>query len=151
MPGNRSPENGNHITPRKYYRRNLTVAETDVNDASIPILDTRYYDVGYGEDSPSVYGIGQINLSILLGADINSVTIGLYLLSADEELKTDGGSSASSSSGAPTENSWVLAGTKTVSASTLWIVEGIPPGQYKALVTAIDGGGAVDLMTQHAA
>lgn len=151
MPGNRSSENGNHITPRKYYRRNLTTAESDPTDASIPILDTRYYDVGYGDQSLSFYGIGQINVSILLGDLINSVTIGLYMLSSDEELKTDGGSSTSSSSGAPDVNSWVLVGTRTVTASALWLVEGVPPGQYKVLVTAIDGGGAVDLMTQHAA
>jgi hypothetical protein len=154
MPGNRASENGNHITPRAYYRRNISVADADdPTNPAVPILDTRYYEVGYNEFIASFYGISQINVSALFGDDIDSVTMDLYLLSSDEELKTtdESSSSYSSSSGAPGSNLWVHVATKTVTESSLWIVEKVPPGQYKILVTSIDGSGAIDIMTQHAA
>jgi hypothetical protein len=155
MPGNRASENGNHITARKYYRRNVVIADADdPTSTSIPTLDTRYYEVGYNDYVPSFYGIGQINVSAIFGDDINSLVLDLYLLSSDEELKTSAESSSltSSSSGAPgTDDLWVHVATKTLTHSGLWIVENVPPGQYKILVSSIDGSGAVDIMTQHAA
>lgn len=158
MPGNRSSENGDYITPRKVYRADI--ASADVDDpasGSVPILDTRLKDRNYnpGNEVISFYGRNaQLDVAVLLRHGASAATLKLYLL-AEVELQqaraadpSSSSSSSSSSSGGETE--WVLVETKSVSTNLLWVITNIPPGQYKILATSITGG-EVELRTQHAA
>jgi hypothetical protein len=158
MPGNRASENGDYITPRKVYREVAVADADDPTSGSVPILDTRLKDRNYqpGNEVISFYGRNaQIDVAVFLRKGASATTLKLYLL-AEVELKyptapnDDSSSSSSSSSSSGGETEWVLVETKSVSYNLLWVIQNIPPGQYKILATSITGG-EVELRTQHAA
>jgi hypothetical protein len=158
MAGNRASENGDFVTPRKVYRAEVAIADSDdPTSGAIPILDTRFKDQNYGVVTHSFYGRNaQIDAAVFLRKGASGATLKLYLL-AEIELQeakpaADLSSSSSSSSSSGGETEWVLVETKTLSASSLWVIQNIPPGRYKILVTSITGrGGEVEVRTQHAA
>jgi len=154
MAGNRASENGDFVTPRKVYREVSVADADDPTSGAVPILDTRFKDMNYSVVTHSFYGRNaQIDVAAFLRNGASGATLKLYLL-AEVELQearpaVDPSSSSSSSSGGETE--WVLVETKTVSNNLLWVIQNIPPGRYKILVTSLTGGGEVELRTQHAA
>jgi hypothetical protein len=159
MAGNRSSENGDFVTPRKVYRSEVSPADTDdPASGAVPILDTRFKDQNYGQTTMSFYGRNaQIDAAVFLRRGASAATLKLYLL-ADVELQeakpaaeAPSSSSSSSSSSGGGETEWVLVETKSVSANVLWVIQNIPPGRYKILVTSITGNGEVEIRTQHAA
>jgi hypothetical protein len=156
MAGNRASENGDFVTPRKVYRAEVAPADSDdPTSGAVPILDTRYKDQNYGVTTMAFYGRNaQIDAAVFLRKGASAATLKLYLL-AEVELQEArpavDPSSSSSSSSSGGEMEWVLVETKSVSVSLLWVIQNIPPGRYKILVTSITGGGEVEIRTQHAA
>jgi hypothetical protein len=156
MAGNRASENGDFVTPRKVYRSEVAAADSDdPTSGAVPILDTRFKDMNYNVVTHSFYGRNaQIDAAVFLRKGASAATLKLYLL-AEVELQearpaTDPSSSSSSSSSSGGETEWVLVETKSVSANLLWVIQNIPPGRYKILVTSLTGG-EVEIRTQHAA
>ena len=84
-------------------------------------------------------GGGSARLEIWLKAEVEAL-----MLRTAAELS----SSSSSSRPLPVTEDWVYVAGKTFKRSELWVVENIPPGKYKVVVTALTG--AVTIRDQHA-
>ena len=132
----------------------------DINDPSIPILDTRPgpYSNVMGASDNNQYGRNAIiNLAFIL-AGVTKVDVEVWLnaeptrpkLSTDAPAGSSSSSSSSSSSASPT-GFWVLVNALTVGPeSTFFVVEGIPPGEYKLKVKNLTGGN-LSIIEGHAA
>lgn len=157
MPGQRSKDIADYVTPRAAYRSNLTAID-GVNAASdmIDAIDTtlppnRSVGLGVGGDS-NIYGRNaQLDFSLLVEG-FSSVTVELWLkASVDQAELDDDDSSSSSPITLPTTEEWVFVDTKTATKSLMWVVKDIPPGLYKVLFTAKTGSGHLTIREQHAA
>lgn len=157
MPGKRVTEGSDHVTRRAVYRSELTAVDSGgPQDDLIPELDTEASPtavIGLGQADINQYGRNaQIDLAIIIQG-FSSVTIQAWM-KADitaEGLTYEGSSSSSDAAVTlPTTEEWVLVDTKTVTASALWIVKDVPPGQYKFIVSAVTGSGYIQLREQHA-
>jgi hypothetical protein len=161
MPGKRGPEFGDFVTPFEEYRSNVGVADTvDVQDSSIPVLDTRSGPnqnvIGQGSDGNQYGRNAQIGLAVVV-AGCSKVELELWLNAEPTRARLSNnspvGSSSSSSSSSSTSptDMWVKVAEKTFGAvSELWVVKDIPPGEYKVKVVTVTGGN-VSLIECHAA
>ncbi len=171
MPGQRSKDIADFVSPRAAYRRNLSEADTvGVASESVPVLDTRsapnrQIGLGVGGDT-NMYGRNaQLNLSLIVSG-FSSVTVELWLL-ANIEIKQLGESVVppnedsvpgySDTSEEETSDElvddtleWVFVGSKTITRSSAWTIMDIPPGQYKVMFTALTGTGFLNIREQHA-
>jgi hypothetical protein len=165
MPGRRSIEGFDFITPRRDYRVNVTAADSSVESVTIPVLPTnvsparRNYPGGGGfggEADSTAYGRNaQLMLALLLEG-FTSVDLELWLEATDDEILVQDPSSSSISPGTlpvlPTTGAWVrVAALSTVTFSQLWTVKDIPPGNYKVRVASVSGTGNISIREQHAA
>lgn len=149
MRGNRSSENGDHITSRSVYRDNIETADeassspgnVAVNDDDdIPILDTRT-DAETGNSS--YYGRNcQLNLSVLLEG-FTGASLEIYIKCSSETAEEEE---------VTVENHWALIddGTISLTQSTHLIFKDLPPGEYKVKVADVDGTGTLTILEQHA-
>lgn len=142
MAGKRAVEQGDFVTPRAIYRRDLVAADGSVESINIPELDTRpgpNTSVGLGQSEVNMYGRNaQLDLAIILN-DVASVTLELWLKAIIDraQLSTDPVEPALN---LPATEDWIFVDSKTVSRSTLWVVKDVPPGVYKVRVDAMSGG-----------
>lgn len=161
MPGKRTCEYADFVTPFAEYRMNVEAADAvPVQDPAIPALDTRegpYANVGLGQVDVNQYGRdAKIDLAVII-AGCSAVELELWLNAEPTRVKLSssvpsGSSSSSSSSSSSPTDLWVKVAEKTFGAvSELWIVSDIPPGEYKVRVVSITGGGNVSLIEGHAA
>lgn len=161
MPGQRSLEGFNFLTPRAVYREGVTAVDPEtISDPSIPILDTRYAPNRGVSDVPLSNAYGQdarIVLAVLLQG-FDSVSFEVWLKASVDTIKGQTGdttgsvSSSSSASAVPEAEEWVFVEEHTATRSELWTVKDIPPGLYKVQVVAVTGdSGSVSLREQHAA
>lgn len=159
MPGKRGPEFGDFVTEFDEYRMNVVAADTaDIDDPSIPILDTRPGPnrnvIGQGSDGNQYGRNAQIGLGILLDSGISSAKFKLWVLVAPTRpvLTQASASSSSSSSSSGPVSWWAVAKPEfTVSESSYVVVKDIPPGQYKLEVTELNGSGTLSVVESHAA
>lgn len=145
MPGARSYDNGDSLTPRKEYRVDVLAADADdPTDEAIPVIDTRYNQMNYDQDAqPAIYGRNaQLDVCAWFSTGIKTATLKVYLLAAVELKETPQPAVVVR---------WVLAATVSVTGNSLNVVKDLPPGQYKILVTALGSGAHLDLLTQYAA
>jgi hypothetical protein len=161
MPGKRGPEFGDFVTDFDEYRMNVVAADTaDIDDPSIPILDTRPGPnrnvVGQGSDNNQYGRNAQIGLGILLDSGISSAKFKLWVLveptrAVLTQAGASGSSSSSSSSAGPV-SWWAVAKSEfTVAESSYVVIKDIPPGQYKLEVTELNGSGTLSVVESHAA
>lgn len=154
MPGNRASENGDYVTPRAAYREVSAVDSPALpTSTGISVLDTREkLEASTGQATPAWYGRNaQLSIAALIEG-FTSVTLQLWLLAELEQREAQTEEEASSSSSASVSSEWVKAATdKTITASELWVVKDVPPGQYKIVVSAVAGSGTLVLREQHAA
>ncbi len=159
MPGKRGPEFGDFVTDFAEYRINIDAADASgPQDATIPSLDTRLGPnqnvMGAGSDQNQYGRNAQINLAAIVKG-FTSVTLQLWVKAEPTRaaLQAPPGSSSSSSTpiDEPTTGLWVKVDEKTVTASAMWAIKDIPPAEYKVLVSAVAGSGAVSLVECHAA
>lgn len=160
MPGKRVQDNADYITRRAVYRAEVAAADSGgPQDPDIPELDTenpprQIVEVGLGQADVNQYGRNaQIDMAIIVEG-FSSVTLEAWLKAdiTTEEVTYEGSSSSSSSAAAtlPATEEWAKVDEKTVTASELWILTNIPPGQYKFVVSAVTGSGHIQLREQHA-
>jgi hypothetical protein len=155
MPGRRSSEFCDFITPRANYRVNITVVDSvGPESGTIPTIDTRdgpNTNVGLGQGSTASYGRNaQLDLAFIV-ADFTSLTYEIWLKATLDraELSTVAPPTAPT---LPSTDEWVLVREDSLTESSLLIVKDIPPGQYKILITELVGTpGAVTIREQHAA
>lgn len=142
MGGKRAVEQGDFVTPRAIYRRDIAAADGSVEDAGIPELDTRpgpNTSVGLGQGEVNMYGRNaQLDLALIL-FNFPSATLELWLKAAVEraQLSTD---PVEPPLALPDTENWVFVADKTIDRSTLWVVKDIPPGVYKVRVGALGPG-----------
>jgi len=160
MAGQRAKEGATLVTPRAAYR-SITAAGETATDSAIPILDTRggpNQSVGLSNGDVNQYGQNAVLMLSVLLCEFSSITLQVWL-KAELEAKTlsngeetsSSSSSSSSSSCSLTTGEWVLVEERTFTASSLWVVRNIPPGQYKVIMTAATGSGEVTVREQHGA
>ena len=166
MAGKRAVEQGDFVTPRAIYRRDIAAADGPVESVNIPELDTREgpnVSVGLGQGEVNMYGRNaQLDLALIL-TELASVTLELWLKAPIEraELNTTPPEPALN---LPDSEDWVFVADKTVARSTLWVVKDIPPGRYKVRVASLSlgssssssssasgGGPALHILEGHAA
>ena len=155
MPGNRSSENGDFVTPRAAYREVTAADASGATDTDVPVLDTRRGEVSTTGQAPaSYYGRNaQIDVAAIFGTGVTSATLQLWLLAEIERVEPQTPEElASSSSSSGVDDEWVQAGVdQAITGSALVVFKDIPPGQYKVLVSAFGGTGTLVLRTQYAA
>src|SRR3954468_1724001 len=70
MPGKRTPENADYMSPCAYYRERVQAADSGPTDAGVAILDTTvspHAGLGLGQSDHPLYGRNaQLNFSIIL-------------------------------------------------------------------------------------
>lgn len=176
MAGNRAVENGDFVTPRAEYREVTSADLEGPEDLSIPVIDTRYAHVSpaaanvhtlYGRDATIflaalLEGVSSAKLELWLFAEVEKQE----LINSDPRdtfeprpkpggLPSASSSSSSSSSSSAVLSEWVKAADDvTLTVSKLVKFNGIPPGRYKVVVSALTfsgGSGTVYLREQHAA
>ena len=161
MAGNRAVENGDFVTPRAAYREVTSADSGGPEDSSIPVIDTRYADVSpAAANVPTLYGRDATIFLAALLEGVSSAKLELWLLAEVEKQELVNPASASSSSSSSSSSSaalseWVKAADDvTLTVSKLVKFNGIPPGRYKVVVSALTipgGSGTVYLREQHAA
>jgi hypothetical protein len=159
MPGKRSSENGDFVSQRQIYRRDIEAVDSGgVTDDDIPELNTLSSDYGgqVVNNDVNMYGRNaQLDLSVI--TEVN-VTLQVWMKAEIEIEELDYSEELGSSSSAdpaltlPTSTSdWVLVEEKALTQSELWVVKDVPPGKFKVIATAHAGGGPVHILEQHAA
>jgi hypothetical protein len=155
MPGKRSAENGDSVTPRVMYRQDITAVDGAGPLEDVSILDTREspYAVMGSSSDVAMYGRNaQLNLAVITEV---AVTLQVWLKAEVEQTQPydpDASSSSSSSASLPSATEdWVKVDESSFTGSELWVVKDIPPGQYKVIVSAHAGGSPVHILEQHAA
>jgi hypothetical protein len=158
MPGKRSSENGDFVSQRRIYRRDIDAADSGVTDADIPVLNTLGSDYGgqVANNDKNMYGRNaQLNLAVI--TEVN-VTLQVWMKAEIEVSGLDYSEELGSSSSAdpaldlPTATEdWVLAAQQSFTGSELWVVKDIPPGKFKVIASAHAGGSPVHILEQHAA
>lgn len=159
MAGNRAVENGDFVTSRAAYREVTSADSGGPEDSSIPVIDTRYADVSpAAANVPTLYGRDATIFLAALLEGVSSAKLELWLLAEVEKQElVDPASvpSSSSSSSSTALSEWVKAADDvTLTVSKLVKFNGIPPGRYKVVVSALTipgGSGTVYLREQHAA
>lgn len=162
MPGQRSKEGGTFISPRDVYRNLASVAADSaddlLDDTEIPTLDTsegpnakQLPDSGDNNQ----YGTNaQLDLAVLLGDGVTSLTLELWMLAPIEQKPLIPDPDNPPVPPVLPTNSvtghWVFVSTVTYTKSTLWITKDIPPGTYKVRISAFVGAGGVALLEAHA-
>ena len=142
MSGKRATEQGDFVTPRAIYRRDLTVIDGSIESSDIPELDTRggpNTSVGLGQGEVNQYGRNaQLDLAVIL-FNFPSATLELWLKATVEQaqLSTD---DPVLDLALPDTLDWIFVGTKNFSQSELWVIKDLPPGIYKVKVAALGPG-----------
>lgn len=158
MPGQRSKDIADFVTPRASYRSNLTAidgvtAQSDTIDAiNTALPPNTSVGLGVGGDS-NIYGRNaQIDFALIVEG-FSSISVELWLKATVDQAELVDGEDESSSEAdvLPATEEWVFVDTKTATKSLMWVVKDIPPGLYKVLFTAKTGTGNLTIREQHAA
>jgi putative intracellular protease/amidase len=142
MAGKRSAEQGDLVTPRAIYRRDIDAVDGSVESSSIPELDTRggpNISVGLGQGDINMYGRNaQLDLAVIL-FNFPTATLELWLKAAIEQaqLSTD---TPEPDLLLPETEDWVFVESKDFTRSALWTVKDVPPGRYKVVVASLGPG-----------
>jgi hypothetical protein len=139
----RKPVVGTYRTPRTPYRTANSVDSGGV-DTVDEIIDIT---VDQSDNEVTTGTNAVLNLFVLLNGP-TAATLQLFAEATDETLPAG---SSSSSPGATSE--WVLyddSGAIDVNGY-LWVVEPLPAGRYKVVVSALTGSGEVIIRESHSA
>jgi hypothetical protein len=159
MPGKRSSENGDFVSQRRIYRRDIDAVDSGgAKDDNIPVLNTLSSDYGgqVVNNDVNMYGRNaQLDLAVI--TEVN-VTLQVWMKAEIEVEELDYSEELGSSSSAdpaltlPTATEdWVLVEQQAFTQSGLWVVKDVPPGKFKVIASAHAGGAPVHILEQHAA
>jgi hypothetical protein len=153
MPGKRTQDNADFVTPRRIYRAEVIAVDPTAENVAIPILDTRSgpnTSVGGGQsDNNQVGKSGQLNLAVLINA-FTSVTLQIWQQAEVEQAELSSAPPPPAMTLPATAN-WMKTHEKVFTGSELWIVPGLSPGKLKVRVSAVVGAGQIQMLEQHAA
>lgn len=138
----RKPVVGTYRTPRTLYRT-VESADSSVDDVT-EVINIAVDQAG----NPTTRGSNsRLFLFVLLGGP-SAATLQLFAKATDE---SEAGGSSSSSSSPSGSSEWVFhVENATVDAKgLLWVIDLLPAGIYKVVVSSITGSGEVTIRESH--
>lgn len=149
MPGARDPRGG-FVTNRVLYRANIVGVDTlGADDPTIPILDTRDVLVGPHNSEHNNHGGDARIFAAVLMCNVLEAHIGIWM-KAETDPAGSSSQTVSSSSSVTECSDWVMVSETVITTSYLIRELNIPPGQYKIIVSYMDGNGSIEIRTQYA-